>query len=142
MKLIFAAAFASLLLAGCSSTPSDLESKAAPAVQTYTENYQEIFRRVSTTAKRCEAGNVNATASMAVDAQLYSELGYGEISRSLINYGARNYYWTAKIERAGTGSKMTITAGNTINNQSMINNVIRWASGDQNCTAAPVPGAR
>lgn len=133
MKPIFTVIPASLLLAACSSTPQDLEAKSTPTVQTYTENYQEIFRRVSTTAKRCEAGNMNATASMAVDAQLYSELGYGEISRSLINYGARNYYWTAKIEKAGTGSKMTVTAGNTVNNQSMINNVIRWASGDQNC---------
>jgi len=122
-----------LALSACSSTPQDLETKSAPTVQTYTENYQGIFRRVSTTAKRCEAGNINATASMAVDAQLYSELGYGEISRSLINYGARNYYWNAKIERSGTGSKMTVTAGNTINNQSMINNVARWAAGDQNC---------
>lgn len=139
MKLVFAAISASLLLAGCSSTPANLESKAAPTFQTYTENYQEIFRRVSTTAKRCEAGNMNATASMAVDAQLYSELGYGEISRSLINYGVRNYYWNAKIERAGIGSKMTVTAGNTINNQSMINNVIRWASGDQNCIPAAAP---
>lgn len=72
-------------------------------------------------------------ASLAVDAELYSELGYGEISRSLINYGVRNYYWTARIERAGTGSRMTVRAGNTVNNPSMVNNVIRWATGDQAC---------
>lgn len=121
------------MLAGCSSTPAELEAKSAPAVQSYSENYQEIYRRVSTTAKRCESGNVSAMASLAVDAELYSELGYGEISRSLINYGVRNYYWTARIERAGTGSKMTVRAGNTVNNPSMISNVIRWAGGDQTC---------
>lgn len=124
---------AALLVAACSSTPSDLESKAAPVVETYTENYQEIFRRVSTTAKRCESGNISAMASLAVDAQLYSELGYGEVSRSMINYGVRNYYWTAKVEKAEAGSKMTVRAGNTINNPAMINNVIRWASGDEAC---------
>ncbi|WP_368860672.1 lipoprotein [Bradyrhizobium sp. Arg816] len=43
MKYIFALG-AALLLAGCSSTPADLEAKAAPIVQTYSENYQEIYR--------------------------------------------------------------------------------------------------
>lgn len=133
MKVIAAVVVFSALLAGCSSTPSDLEAKSAPVTQTYTENYQEIFRRVSSTAKRCESGNVSAMASLQVDAQLYSELGYGEISRSMINYGVRNYYWMAKIEKVGTGAKMTVRAGNTVNNPAMINNVIRWAGGDQGC---------
>lgn len=122
-----------LLAAGCSTSPADLETKSPPAVQSYAENYQEIFRRVSTAAKRCEAGNLNAVASMAVDAQLYPDLGYGEVSRSLIDMGVRNYYWTAKIERDGAGAKMTLRAGNTINNQQMIDKALRWAGGDQNC---------
>lgn len=132
MRLVVTMLSASVL-AGCSSTPAELEATSAPTAQSYTENYQEIYRRVSTTAKRCESGNVSAMASLAVDAELYSELGYGEISRSLINYGVRNYYWTARIERAGTGSRMTVRAGNTVNNPSMVNNVIRWATGDQAC---------
>jgi hypothetical protein len=61
-----------LSIGACSSTPADLEAKAPPIVQTYTENYQEIYRRVSTTAKRCFAGNVGAYASFAVDSELYS----------------------------------------------------------------------
>lgn len=76
---------------------------------------------------------MNSVSSMAVDAQLYPDLGYGEISRSLIDMGARNYYWTVKIEKVGTGAKMTVRAGNTINNQVMIDNAVRWADGDQNC---------
>ncbi|MGL3107123.1 hypothetical protein [Bradyrhizobium sp. BR 1432] len=65
----------------------DLEAKAAPIVQTYSENYQEIYRRVSTTAKRCFAGNVGAYASFAVDSELYSELGYGELTPLSYQYG-------------------------------------------------------
>src|SRR3569623_578104 len=133
MKQFPAASIALQFHGGSSSTPQDLETKSAPTDRTYTENYQEIFRRVSTTAKRCEAGNMNAVSSMAVDAQRYPDLGYGEISRSLIDMGARNYYWTAKIEKVGTGAKMTLRAGNTINNQTMIDNDLRWADGDQNC---------
>ena len=40
----------------------------------------QIYRRVATTAKRCFAGNVGAYASFAVDSELYSELGYGELT--------------------------------------------------------------
>lgn len=132
MRLVYALAGVGML-AGCSSTPAELDASSAPTVQSFSENYQEIYRRVSSTAKRCESGNVSAMASLAVDAELYSELGYGEISRSLINYGVRNYYWTARIEKAGAGSKMTVRAGNTVNNPSMISNVVRWAGGDQAC---------
>lgn len=128
-----AALIACLVLAGCSSTPQDLEAKTAPTIRSYTENYQEIYRRISSTAKRCEAGNTSAMTSQAVDSELYPDLGYGEISKSMINYGVRNYYWTAKIERDGKGAKMTLRSGNTINNDAGIERLTRWASGDQNC---------
>ena len=121
------------VLAACSSTPADLEAKAPPIVETYSENYQEIYRRVSSTAKRCLAGNVNAYASMAVDSELYSELGYAEISLSLINVGTRNYYWTAKIEKVDRSARMTVRAGNTLAKDNLIESALRWARGDTNC---------
>ncbi|RUM05857.1 hypothetical protein EFR84_15025 [Rhizobium chutanense] len=70
---------------------------------------------------------------MQVDAQLYNELGYGEISQSMINVGIRNFYWKAKVERAGAGSKMTVYSGNTINNGAAIKRVSAWADGKQGC---------
>ena len=108
------AAAVALSVGGCSSTPADLEAKTTPTIQTYTDNYQEIYRRVSTTAKRCLAGNIGAHASTAVDADLYSDLGYGEVTTSLINWGTRNYFWMARIERSGVGSKMIRRSGNTL----------------------------
>ncbi|BEV43954.1 hypothetical protein [Afipia carboxidovorans] len=129
----FTLAALGLALAGCSSTPQDLESKSAPTIQTYTENYQEIYRRVSTTAKRCFAGNISATASFAVDSELYSELGYGDLTLSLINMGTRNYYISAKIEKQPSGSRMTMTTGNTLAADRYKNLILGWAAGDQNC---------
>jgi hypothetical protein len=128
-----AAASAALSLGGCSSTPADLEAKTAPVVTSYSDNYQEIYRRVSTTAKRCFAGNIGAHASMAVDADLYSDLGYGEINTSLINWGTRNYYWTARIERNGTGSKMILRSGNTLASERTTGTVLGWANGGSDC---------
>jgi hypothetical protein len=118
---------------GCSTTPADLEAITTPTTQTYSENYQEIYRRVSGTAKRCLAGNMSAYASMAVDSELYSELGYGEVQLSLINIGVRNYYVAARIEKTPTGSKMTVRSGNTIDNSVHLNRFLAWASGSQDC---------
>ncbi len=122
------------LLGACSTTPADLEAKTEPMVQNYSENYQEIYRRVSTTAKRCIAGNISAYASMAIDAELYSDLGYGEITASLINIGIRNYFWSAKIEKAERGSsRLTARSGNTLASETAKQSIIRWANGDANC---------
>ncbi|MET4211439.1 hypothetical protein [Bradyrhizobium sp. LA2.1] len=128
-----AALTAALLLAGCSSTPADLEAKATPVVRTYRENYQEIYRRVSTTAKRCFAGNVGAYASFAVDSDLYSELGYGEATLSLINVGTRNYYLSVRVEKDPAGSKLTVRSGNTLASERYKSLILAWADGDQNC---------
>lgn len=120
-------------LFGCSTSPTDLESKVEPRSQIFAENYQEIYRRVSTTAKRCMAGNMSATASMAVDAELYSELGKGEITVSLINIGIRNYYVSAKVERLDQKqSKMTVSAGNTLGAQRATDLFFEWASSGAN----------
>jgi hypothetical protein len=72
---------------------------------------------------------------MAVDSEFYSELGYGELTVSLINMGTRNYYLTVRIERMLTGSKMTVRSGNTLAADAHTAAVLRWASGDQNCFA-------
>ncbi|MCP3409231.1 hypothetical protein [Bradyrhizobium sp. CCGB01] len=120
-------------LGACSSTPADLEAKAAPIVQTYPENYQEIYRRVSTTAKRCFAGNVGAYASFAVDSELYSELGYGEMTLSLINLGTRNYYLSVRVDKQPAGSKLTVRSGNTLASDRYKTLILGWAGGDQNC---------
>jgi hypothetical protein len=122
-----------LALGACSTTPADLETKSTPVVQTYSENYQEIYRRVSTTAKRCLAANVGAYASFAVDSELYSDLGYGELTLSLINMGTRNYYMSARIDKQPVGSRMTVRSGNTLAAERYTSLVQGWANGDQNC---------
>lgn len=134
MRLLFAIAVSGIL-AGCSSTPADLEAKTAPSVQVYPENYQEIYRRVSSTAKRCFAGNVGAYASFAVDSELYSELGYGETTLSLINYGTRNYYLSVRVEKQPQGSRMTVRSGNTLAAARYKSLVSAWAGGNQDCPA-------
>jgi len=133
MRIIVAAAL-SACVAGCSTTPADLEAKSAPAITAFTENYQEIYRRTSGLAKRCIASSMGPYASMAVDADLFPDLGYGEITVSLINWGVRNYYVSSRIEKVPTGSKLIVRAGNTLGAERMIQLLQRWAGGDQSCT--------
>jgi len=128
-----AAVIVAFSMTSCSTAPADLEAKSAPIVRTYGENYQEIYRRVSTALKRCGTTSLNAYASMAADSELYPDLGYGEVSYSLINWGVRNYYMTAKIEKAAAGSKITVRAGNSIAPEQAVRTILRWASGDQDC---------
>jgi len=122
-----------LALTACSPAPADLDAKAAPVTRSYAENYQEIYRRVSTTMKRCSSTSLGAYASLVADSELYPDLGYGEISYSLLNWGVRNYYLTARIEKAPVGSKITVRAGNTVAPEQSVSTVLRWASGDQSC---------
>jgi hypothetical protein len=84
---------------------------------------------VSTTAKRCFAGNVGAYASFTGDSELYSELGYGELTLSLINMGTRG------VEKQPAGSKLTARSGNSLASERYKSLVLGWAGGDQNCPA-------
>lgn len=124
----------SCVVTGCSSTPQDLE-KSTSAVRTtkiYEDNYQQVYRRLVGVARRC--GTATAShVSFEVDADLYNELGYGEVTQSLQGLGARNYYWKAKIERNGGGSKLSIVSGNTLAQSSTLNKVVGWAEGNTAC---------
>lgn len=70
---------------------------------------------------------------MAVDSDLYSELGYGEVTLSLINLGVRNYYLSVRVEKIATGSKLIARSGNTLASERYKGLVMAWANGDQNC---------
>ncbi|MBY3386431.1 hypothetical protein [Rhizobium laguerreae] len=124
-------------LSSCSTTTDDLERSGSTrqAVFQYSENYQEIYRRIVGPAKNCLEGHLtfSLNASVNIDAQLYSELGFGEISSSLLNVGIRNYNWKAKVERNGDGTKLTVYAGNTVRNQHLIDIVKNWADNNPSC---------
>ncbi|MET4607565.1 hypothetical protein ABIB90_007069 [Bradyrhizobium sp. JR4.1] len=55
--------------------------------------------------------NVGAYASFAVDTELYSELGYGELTLSLINMGTRNYYLSARVDKQKASSNIVAMVG-------------------------------
>lgn len=134
MRLALLCAAAGLALAGCSTTPTDLEQKTAPTVLEFKENYQEIYRRVAKQATRCLKVDVGDGGSFEVDTELYNELGYGEVSYSLGSL-SRNYYMSAKIEKVGDGSRLTVHTGNQLASARVRDLVIDWANGSTACPA-------
>lgn len=122
-------------LVGCSSTPEELDksTSAARTTKKYSENYQEVYRRLVRTARLCSGGPAGKRTAFQLATDLYSDLGYGELSLSLYNYGTHNFYWKAKIEKDGTGSKLTVVSGNTLAQNSQLNSIVRWADGGEGC---------
>jgi hypothetical protein len=125
---------AAIALAGC-STPTSIPAER-PTIQTYAENYQEIYQRVSTTAKRCFASKAGVYASATADASLFPEIGYGVVTLAVVRRGTDNYYLSVRIENQPTGSKITMISDNTAASQRYRELVSAWATGDQNCPPA------
>jgi hypothetical protein len=122
---------AAISLVGCASKPPEEANK--PIVQTYAEDYQTLFQRVSTTAKRCFASKAGLYQSGAVDADLYSEIGYGLLTLTVNGRGGDNYFLSVRIEKQPTGSKLTMLSDNLAASQRYRELVSGWANGDQNC---------
>ncbi|MBB6304482.1 hypothetical protein [Rhizobium leucaenae] len=137
MKIKYIVAAAGLVagLVGCSTTPEQLETSKSTATQSrdFPDNYQALYRKVYGPASRCLVASVGGSTQMLLDAQLYPDLGFGEMSYSMQSIYGRNYYMKLKIEKAGTGSKMTVSAGNTLVNNSRIAMVFGWADGNTGC---------
>jgi hypothetical protein len=122
---------AAITLVGCASKPAEEAGK--PTVQTYAEDYQGLFQRVSTTAKRCFASKAGLYQSGAVDADLYTEMGYGQLTLTV--NGRDNFYVSVRIEKQPTGSRLTMISDNMPASQRYRELVSGWANGDQNCPA-------
>jgi hypothetical protein len=56
-----------------------------------------------------------------------------EITSSMSSIYDRNYYIKIKIEKSGSGSMMSISAGNTLVNTSRLATGFGWADGKMSC---------
>lgn len=126
-----------LLAAGCSTTTEHLESSpgTVKAEASFARNYQAVYRDLTNAARRCATGaSIGLAASFELDAEIYSELGFGEAAFRLSNVGVSNFYWKAIIKKSGANSShLTVWSGNTVNNDYWAKKVIQWAGGDQTC---------
>jgi hypothetical protein len=123
---------AAITLASCSTT---LE-QPQPTVEAHAEDYQEIYKRVSTTATRCFAAKAGLYVSSSVETNVFPDLGYGQVTLSTVGRGTKNYYLSVRIEKEPTGSKLTMISDDTVASRRYRELVTMWATGDQTCPAA------
>jgi hypothetical protein len=129
-------AIALLALSNCSTSIDGLTTKSSTqnVTRNYAENYQTVYQRVRKMSLQCNDGVVSPTATANVDAEIFSDLGYAEISNRMNNYGVNNFYWYAKIEKlAEKQTRVTVFSGNTIDNSVALERVLGWANGSTRC---------
>lgn len=130
MKKVIFTILAAVSLMACSTTTADLRSSGSTEVLEIPANYQEVYRRVNGTVGCTDGAWAGAFASFQVDRQLYTELGYGEISLRLSNVGVNNYYMTSKITRINAGTtQFEITTGNSLASDRDRQSIIDAATG-------------
>lgn len=120
-----------MLLSACSTTPNDLVATAASSKTfSMSENYQEVYRRLYDVMKPCYSSPGYGGVSMEVEGQIYSELGYGQITFAQNNL-LRNYYAVVKIEKTSKGSRVNLSTGNTIQHSRVANDLEKIAKGEK-----------
>lgn len=123
-----------VLLAGCSITPELLQSQADAASQNYIENYEAVYRRVASMARRCLIPKDLVISSFEVEAELHKELGFADVRLVVISVGIpTNYFLSARIEKLSTGSRVSVKTNNALVSERLSKMVFRWAGGDDKC---------
>lgn len=129
-------ALVATLVSACTPTSEALKSDPETVKQevTLNKNYQAAYRDLVTAATDCLA-STGIASEQNVTSELYSELGLGEVTYWLSNFGTQNYYWKAEIRKTGSSSSvMHVWAAGSIIAETVANKVILWANGDRSCS--------
>ncbi|WP_315715413.1 MULTISPECIES: hypothetical protein [unclassified Bradyrhizobium] len=129
------------LLGGCAMSPEGLNSRDVADSKSFSESYEEIYRRLSETGKRCyppvrvfgNPGNPGG-GQIESEGELHRDRGFAEFRLVAGSYGVRmNYFVSARIEKSGSGSRVTIKVSNPMGAGPLSARIYRWAGGDSSC---------
>ena len=70
---------------------------------------------------------------MRVESDLHQDLGFGEVRFVAAGVLYANYYASAKIEKSGNGSRVSVKVNNPLIGERLNNMIFRWAGGDPTC---------
>lgn len=131
----------SALLAGCALSTQSLESESSAASQNFPDNYEVIYQRLSTTGERCyprgnDGGNAGNRLAGSIESQgeIHRESGFADFRLVTSSLGVKtNYFLLARIEKVGSGSRVTTKVSNPITGPGLSKIIFRWANGDPTC---------
>lgn len=130
-----------VLLGGCSLSREGLESHDDAESQTFSQSYEEIYQRLSVMGEKCyprghdqgNAGN-RLAGSIESEGELHKDRGFADFRLVTSSWSVRtNYFLTARIEKAGSGSRVTTKVNNPLIAGGLSKIIFRWAGGDQSC---------
>jgi hypothetical protein len=126
---------ASLSMTACVSS-DDFYAEPYDLVFDDARPYQEVYATTLSTMRRCGYASGPAdflgTAALNLDAQLYGELGYGEIEWYMSGVTIMRQMLT-RIERRGTGSRVSIRMANMANEAPSLARMEHWTRGGTDC---------
>ncbi|MBO9428743.1 hypothetical protein [Sulfitobacter sp. R18_1] len=109
MRILGLCLVVSLLVACAPNTVGDLRKSPGSVTEMHlNENYQSVYRRLTTQGRACFDVNL-VTAQRMIRSELYSDLGVAEISYEM--FGVNNeVYAVADIVKDGDGTTLKITS--------------------------------
>lgn len=123
----FIAVLSCLTLASCSSL-SDVKNSDNQYSFDTNDNYQKVYRNIEQISKQCWEGKAT-TADYVVDAELYNELGTGEVTLKLVGMVGPAYYVDVEIKRiSSTKSHVIVHRASYVHTYSE-ETVKQWAKG-------------
>jgi len=140
MKIhVVLAAISMILVAGCElQSRESFDAQPFSASVTVSRNYQAAYADIVKGARKCWGDGPVFTGSvlpngMNIDAQLYPDLGYGEV----YHYASGTVflpYVLVRIDRAGNGAKVSVKTGIQSGAKKLFGDpALRWATGDLSC---------
>lgn len=120
---------ATALTAAACTSQAQMDEQPVQRVTHFSENYQKIYANLNKGARNCyEVASISD-----VDAQLFSELGYGEISAAVTGGFTHQPIMNAKISRDGSGAVMEAKTAEARGREGTLNWVEYWARGGLTC---------
>ena len=117
-----------LTVAACTNQ-AQMDAQPVQRVTKFSENYQQVYANLNKGARNCFA----IGGGFSVGGQLYSELGYGEVTASGSTGLSAMPLIHARVARDGTGASLQSKSLMKANKQGVLNWVDYWARGGIRC---------
>lgn len=137
--LSLAMAATAMTFAACDvETRSEFDARPFEASKAVQRNYQAVYADVLKGARYCWDAKPDPLPtlfpqSIRVDAQLYPDLGYGEVSSSAIGT-VKLVYALVRVEKSENGAVVKVKPSRLGTGRSIwLDPPMRWADGDISC---------
>lgn len=127
MRITFSL-LAALLVSACTSQ-AQMDAEPVQRVTKFDQNYQQVYANLNKGMRNC----VEVGSGFSVDGQLYSELGYGEVSAAGSTGLSHVPIYYAKVSKEGDGASMQSKVAGKIGREGALNWIDYWAKGGIKC---------